>query len=159
MKVGRLLLWNYWWCWNTSLKLKLPCSLASFFLTLMFEIHMVALLFYWPANKYFFTSLRSNLDQEWCFPNQTATKSFPGPRLEHRGQHCPWLIFCSIAVDVFAWIAADRPFAFGAPFNCRFIEVCSGWEGWDRPSDHWDYDDVHEKNNNSYTEYNDYAYV
>ena len=65
-----------------------------------------------------------------------------------------------LPLKFFARIATDRPFAFGAaPFNCRFIEVCSGWEGWDRPTDHWDYDDVHEKNNNSYTEYNDYAYV
>ena len=153
MKVGRLLLWNYWWCWNTSLKLKLPCSLASFFLTLMFEIHIVALLFYWPANKYFFTSLRSNLDQP------KGHEIIPGTKIVTPRATLSVIIFCSIAVDVFAWIAADRPFAFGAPFNCRFIEVCSGWEGWDRPTDHWDYDDVHEKNNNSYTEYNDYAYV
>ena len=39
------------------------------------------------------------------------------------------LFVLPIAEENFARIAADRPFAFGAPFNCRFIEGCSGWEG------------------------------
>ena len=45
----------------------------------------------------------------------------------------PWAILSKlfllpIVEENFARMAADRPFTFGAPFNCRFIEGCSGWE-------------------------------